>query len=699
MKISYLLLFAPLICLLLMTEEPAQLYSSPQEAVQLQKPLEYRVSVTLKLIQVYVTDKKGNAVLDLNKNNFILNDNGKPQNLTEFEKHFISFPSAKKGQEIITTQTTLVPAPREFLNRRFFLFFDFAYSSPKGVLKAKEAALHFINTRLQPSDEVGVISYSAIKGLKLHEFLTTEHKKVQEVIEQFGLRDASGRAEDLEAKYQRERQFGGFADATEDQQQLRLTIRKQQIEPSANASDDKYFASNYIKMLSGLAEALRYVQGQKYLVLFSGGIPGTAIYGNLSIDRLIPEDKANLSGLAGDAVLRNPYEDMCRELSTSNITVYVLNSDQPTAASGRGTGAYPLRQMANATGGKYFGNINSYEQHFEKVQNLTGSYYVLGFYIDEKWDGKYHKIKVRVNRPGCEVVAQGGYFNPKPFLEYSDLEKKLHLIDLALADTPLYQTPVRFPMMAMACSTEKEGNLCLAARIPVKKVQDISGKRVEIIDLVFDAADNIAELRRTEEDFSKVSNENAYYYAFLTVPSGAYRCRVVIRNLETGMGAVGASTVIIPAQKEKGIQLFPFLLLTPERSALYIKGFIPKNLVGKTGAFSLSDSFFFDARQYSPYLDKTLAQNSELWSVFRCSVRNIPSPELHFSAQLKEKSSGQEILLPLTMIEQKREKDETLYFIKFLIPELHPGEYLFSLIGEERTSSSKSQVATDYIIK
>ena len=49
--------------------------------------LRHEVAVTLKLVQIYVTDKKGNPVLDLKKEDFIIHDNGKEKPITEFEKH------------------------------------------------------------------------------------------------------------------------------------------------------------------------------------------------------------------------------------------------------------------------------------------------------------------------------------------------------------------------------------------------------------------------------------------------------------------------------------------------------------------------------------------------------------------------------------------------------------------------------------
>jgi hypothetical protein len=44
---------------------------SEQEAVRLQqRPIEHQVAVTRKLIQVYVTDRKGNPVTDLGRDDF-----------------------------------------------------------------------------------------------------------------------------------------------------------------------------------------------------------------------------------------------------------------------------------------------------------------------------------------------------------------------------------------------------------------------------------------------------------------------------------------------------------------------------------------------------------------------------------------------------------------------------------------------------
>ncbi len=56
---------------ILISASPTPSHPARQQASLSQKPLQHEVSVTLKLIQVYVTDKDGKPVLDLAKDDFI----------------------------------------------------------------------------------------------------------------------------------------------------------------------------------------------------------------------------------------------------------------------------------------------------------------------------------------------------------------------------------------------------------------------------------------------------------------------------------------------------------------------------------------------------------------------------------------------------------------------------------------------------
>ena len=179
--------------------------SQVRETAKAQNPLQYEVAVTLKLIQVYVTDKSGKPVADLKKEDFIVFDNGRPVAVTDFERHLFTLPGAAPAPKLPTETVIATEAPQaRLLSRKFFVFFDFAYNNTKGVLKAREAALHFIDTEVRPDDELALISYSMLKGLIVHEYLTRDHAKVRATIEAIGVKEVAGRAEDIEDQYWRQ---------------------------------------------------------------------------------------------------------------------------------------------------------------------------------------------------------------------------------------------------------------------------------------------------------------------------------------------------------------------------------------------------------------------------------------------------------------------------------------------------------------
>jgi VWFA-related protein len=511
---------------------------------QEQTQLRYEVKVTLKLIQVYVTDKKGNPVLDLARDEFSVFDEGKPQKITEYEKHVL----LQKEQAQPQVPETQAPSGQELLPRKFFLLFDFAFNNGIGLEKARKAAFRLIDEELLPTDEVGLLSYSAMKSLKMHEFLTTDHKKVRDVVKRIGMESISGRAESFEAQYWQAKSFANPADATRsgsvfDPKEIFGEEREWGWERSRLES--KMQAQNFAIKMTELAKALRYVPGHKYLLLLSSGVPYSLVYGVQS-----PLGKIGVEEF-GEIWLQQRYEDMLKELSAANCTIYTLDTQELSATIGsdlRMQGASSLQKMAAATGGRYFGNINNYEQHVEKIQGLTGCYYVLGYYVDDTWDGAYRKIKVEVSRPGCNVLAQRGYFNPKSFRQYNDLERMLHLVDLALSEEPLFQIPVRFPLSVVPCVPGAKGNLCLAAQVPLEKIREVMTGSVEMITVMFDEEGDIAAFNRNQKKVSALSGERVSFGGSFSLPPGTYKCRFVIRNLETGRAAVASTSAVIPGE-------------------------------------------------------------------------------------------------------------------------------------------------------
>jgi VWFA-related protein len=698
-KINKNVLLAFLLFSLLSLLSVKDLETGSLPKAQERQALRHEVSVALKLVQVYVTDKQGNPVLDLETSDFTLFDNDKSQPITEFEKHVIASPSEKIAPPAAISSPP--PGVAETMNRKFFLFFDFAFNNFSGVNMAKKAALHFIDTQVNPTDEVGVLSYFTGKGLLLYEYLTTDHSKVREVIKQIGFKEILGRA-------------GQFSEDIESikHKSTRPDLVKQTEDEWKRMGGNEHYrfeTQQFSSALKDFAKALRYIPGYKHIIFFSMGVPNYLMY-QMSDQIAAQQGQMNISASDGLNV-RVRYETMLKELETSNSPVLAVNveglnsrfraqefeesfprlgaqerGDTPNSLrflDRGGKGDASLREMAKLTGGKYFGETNNYEKIAEDIQNLTSSYYVLGYKIDEKWDGKFHEIKVNVRRPRCEVYYPKGYFNPKPFAKYSDLEKKLHLIDLALAERPYFEDPIHFPLRALAGPMKQRSNLTLIAEIPIEKVLEISKEKMEIFALVFDEKKNIVVQQRTEMAASSLSRDKIDFYSISYLPSGSYDCRLVMRNLETGKGAVASTSIVIPKRFNDGLKLYSPLVLIPGKKGTYLNGSSAEKGEGRDQPYSLVDFYPFDPEQYAPLVNEISQDTAKLLVLLPSSIIHFEKPKVSLSAHLVNLSSGERKILPLTILGQHQEEDVIIYSLELSTEKLMPGEYSLYLFAED----------------
>jgi len=133
----------------------------------------------------------------------------------------------------------------------------------------------------------------------------------------------------------------------------------------------------------GLSKALRYISGHKHIIMFSSGVPYSVIHG------LETDSPHRFTSLGMDAILRDEYNEMLKELSNANTTVFSMNTESLAAnmnLPSHQKGEPTLRTISKYTGGKFLGNVQNYSEVLDTVQTFTGSYYVLGYYIDESWD-------------------------------------------------------------------------------------------------------------------------------------------------------------------------------------------------------------------------------------------------------------------------------------------------------------------------
>jgi len=638
----------------------------PASPVGNQEKYQHEVTVALKLVQVYVLDKHGNAVSDLTISDFELYDNGQARPITDFEKHGFSL------DQVTQVQQPLVPAaPVSNTGRKFFLFFDFGFNTRAGISKSRTAALDFLDTQVRSEDEVGVLSFSARKGLALHEYLSSDHRRIRQVVEGLGPGKFLGRAWTLESEWLKDHLKADEAVIS------KMGKRMAEAEQSAMQKEAFGFASQ----VADLAKALRNIPGIKNIILFSSGIPDDMLYGGTLY-------------LTGDASFRDRYNKMCKELAGSNSAVYAVN------VSGAGSAAFDeregwnlngdgaLRQLARESGGQYFDNIYSYEKINKTIQKVTGTYYVLGYYLAEKRDGHFHNVRVKVKRKGCSVLGQKGYFNPKPFSEYSENEKLLHIIDLALAENPMLQVPAEVPLTALPIVDRGKPAIIAVLSIPRRLAASALANRAEALCLIFDDkgdTESIVPLRITNPDLEK-----EFFQIVFIVPArpGRAVCRIALCNMETGLGVRGLETLTVPDAREAALWLDPPLFLTDRRV---------EDTYASPGT-SLEYLYGYDRQEYS-LLHGDLPAGTK---ILRAAVRVTtirPNPEIELTAQLTETGGAGSRSVPIVLLREFTDGPTKRFLIDLASGELKPGRYTLSLTATEKGGQAVARTAAIITVK
>ncbi len=655
---------------------------------------QHEVAVTLKLIQIYVTTKDGSPVADLKLSDFEVFDNGRPQRLTEFEKHFLHLPKAEAKPDETPVSPSKPIAP---MNRRFFLFFDFAFNDHAGILRSRRAALHFIDTSLQPEDEVGLISYSAREGMKIREYLTPDHQKVRRIVEGLEGNRILGRSEDFKARYWQEFSAaagaGGTSGRRGDAGEEIARMGQQAMEFDRNVYHLQ--VRNFSENLTDLGQALRYIPGEKFVILFSSGITNQVLYGKENIST-----GGYIGGQTGSAMLRDLYGRMARELANSSTSVYALNTTGKIASHFEDAdmmGDRSLRQLSAVSGGAYFDNITQYETIARDIQNSTGNYYVLGYYIDEQWDGKFHRVEVRVKRKDCRVRSQEGYYNPKPYNQLTDFEKELHLMDLAMSETPKFQKPWKFRATLIPFYREENNQILLLSRISRGQLKDGDSGKTEILLVVLGPDDDILSLKRTEADFSDIDAKDIFLYSVLTVPSGKCEARLVVINRDTGRAGVSFCEISSAETRPSRFHLSPPLLLDTAGGSFYMN--ISSASAGdKAQPPSLQTIFPFDAVRFSPAVGEIVPGARKLGIlVYGSTDQKSPAGMMIRQISVGD-GSGQDFSIPFSPLSQVVQDGAIAVLVEAALPSLPPGRYILTVTAQDAATQHSAQTNTKFVI-
>ncbi len=628
-----------------------------------QEPLQNQVTVTVKLVQVYVTDAKGNPARDLEISDFILYDNGRLQTVTGFEKHFLALPT-------VTLAETKPGPAREvpsLMNRKFLFLIDYESNDLEGIAKSRNAVLKFLDTQVRPGDEIALFSYSYWRGLVVHEYFTSDTRKIRSTLDK--VMDTPGVVRGWESSGDPDHDVMGME---------RMTM---EIFGSENKGNPQTDPLRFSECLGDLAKALRHIPGQKNIVFFSRGF---------GIDLTRPKTLGTAS-----------FVDLGKELSSANAPVFAVNTT--TGVNSKiALGVFPnpsLEYLSTATGGKYFYDVNYYAKNAEAIHSATSNYYVLGYSVAANWDGKFHDIKVEIKRPGCKVYAQKGYFNPLPFNKLSAAEKHFQLMDLALGEQAYFAQHMNFPMIGLPFGGNKGANAILLSEIPVLRIREVVGDNTEMISLIFDQNKTLVDSSRSEINWATTKGETIYQYAGVSLAPGQYDCRIVIRNQDDGRGAVGACAVEMPKSAEGRLSLYPPLLLVPGSGAQYLNISIEKKGASTKGV-ALPQIYPFPLADYVPVIDGMEPGSSSIAAALRYTWQGEQGMEPQISAWIETEKSGARIALTSDLLGHAKSEDADFLLLEFgLSKPLPPGRYTLHIAAEDPVTKSRSETATELRVK
>jgi VWFA-related protein len=656
-----------------------------------QKVPQHDAAAVIKLVAVRVLDQDGRPVTDLKMKDFILYDNGERKIITEFEVHTLS----EAGMEVRSSgQASELANTVKGMNRRLFIFLDIQGSDVNGMANAKKAALHFVDTQLRPGDEVGILGFSPIRGFFIQEYLTTDHKKIRKAIK---------RTKDIEVKPGAGSSSGG--ELTD-----RIPVREGRSERGSSGEGEstrrgssrgstsggmssfargrttisvpgtsRFHRRDFVPRMIDLAQAFKYIPGNKSIILFTARNLGSKI-GKEFASASTPVYTVNTRNWI---VKRIPIPGM--RLSVKEKYIWT---------------DHPLKDLAQASGGKYFADIKDMETISRDIQMLTGNFYVLGYYVNESWDGAYHKIKVEARRPGLRVLAQHGYFNPKPFAEFSDFEKQLHLWDLMYTDKPVTLDPLDIPVEPLFIAGREKVNCALLARMTVNEKTGIPPSKVEIFAFIFNEDNKAVVTKNVEMDLAPFDQKFLFSYFTANLPTGEYECRIVARDLETGQAVVGKIVFVLPKKSDTEIVLSSPLLFAkgPESQILRFSEGLSRK--GKDKDISFSDIYKFLPRNYCLVVRDLEHGVKSLLAVLPVTVAKGPAPEIELSVRLHPRPGGEAINLTAEIIDIKNTNTKTdILMIEIRLPDLKPGEYELEIEVLERGILASSSVRKSLVKK
>jgi len=550
-------------------------------------PVPLRATAELVPVRVVVRDGTGKAVANLEKDDFQLFEDGKPQLITNFVVETLgsvapppvrndhNLGEAKPGE----TQPAAFVRPTRFVA----LLFDDAHLEVPDFLAARRAAERYLDRGLSPTDRTGVYTVSGLGQLDFTDDIAKLRQTLAQLRPRPSIAETPRRSNDCppmdyfeanQIQNQNDQQAVNVAmsevthcdaslalDASMNHGQLPPSDiqRAQNMVQSAALRVDQQgslLAQSVSRSLLSIVRRLAAMPGQRYLVLISPGF----IYASDGWEFSQVVDQAIRSGVFVNTLdARGLYTPDLGDIAQPNVepdpTVVGIRRSWQLAsqAAQRDLLAY----LAADTGGYALLNSNDLEGGLRRVASAPEAYYYLAFAPHNlKFDGKFHSIKVTLrNKGGFTIEARRGYYAPRPSTPTDtakqDIEdavfsqEEQHGLPVAL-ETQFYKTDATDAKLSVLARVD-------LAHIRFEKADGRNQNDLTVVAALFDRNGNfiagtqrILTMKLRDDTLARLSRTGVTVRTNFDVKPGDYIVRLVVRDSQAAQLSAENGIVEIP---------------------------------------------------------------------------------------------------------------------------------------------------------
>jgi VWFA-related protein len=471
-----------------------------------ESPASFKTRFTLVAVPVIVTDSQGRSIGTLDRQDFQLFDDGKPQAISRFSVEQAAAPKAQSG----------VPA-------RFLAFvFDDMHSSAEQLAPARQAAQRYISTALGPGDRAAIFTTS-------------------------GGGDP-GFTGDREALVQALALARGAS--CRDVLPLGYGLN---VQPAY----DSLRARSALDGLRGVFRALAHMPGKRLVALVTPGFAQTEDWRYEQTDLIETAVRAGIVvNVVDPGVTYATLEDFNRanQAATPPLATY--------DCAGRADLSNPLdhgvpEDLASGTGGRVLLESNL-DERFRLAAVAPEHLYLLGFTPQNlKLDGKFHGLRVEIKKPsGLTVQARRGYYTAR--YEESPAEQvKRELEEAFFSGEQIHDLPASMETQFYKTGEDRATVAILAKvdlkQIPFRKEEGRNRNDLTVISGLFNAdgdyiegIQKIVAMRLKDETLAGRMVSGLTVRTTLNVPPGRYGVRLVVRDAEGQRLTAESGAVEIP---------------------------------------------------------------------------------------------------------------------------------------------------------